>query len=309
MPRILLAAGAVLLLVAAVLAVLLRHHGSHPAGSVTVSIPAHTTTTAPATTTTAAPPPPTTTAPPSTVPFSWDDAGGLVVHTDSVDPAQLGQEMRGAGFGWLAVDIANLDPNWIARFRTASGLPVGGWSVLQDDPPTDASAAAQAVTQNSLAFYIADAEQPYAYTQGASRSDAGYAASKQFVTAFRAAEPSLPAAVSSFCRPDQHDLNWSAWVNGDFDFLPQAYVNDFGMRVSPASCVLGAAKWFPLARVHPTVGSYSGLRGIVPPARWIALLRAAHTTGFSIYPAEAGMSPESWQAYGAALPALAHAVR
>lgn len=241
--------------------------------------------------------------------MSWDNAGGLVVHLDSVDPAQLGQEMRSAGFGWLAVDLANLDSNWIDRFRAASGLPVGGWSVLQNDPATDAAAAAQAVQQNSLAFYIADAEQPYAYTQGGLRSDAGYAASKQFVAAFRAAEPTLPAAVSSFCRPDQHDLDWSAWVAGGFQFLPQAYVNDFGPGVAPAACVLGAAKWFPPARVHPTVGSYSGLLGIVPPARWIALLRAAHTTGFSIYPAEAGMSPESWQAYGAALATLAHRVR
>lgn len=311
MPRLLLAAGTALLLVAAVLAVLLRHHASHPAASVTVSVPAHTTTAAPPPpATTTAPPPPTTTAPPppppSAVPMSWDDAGALVVHTDSVDPTQLGQEMRSAGFGWLAVDLANLDGTWVDRFRTASGLPVGGWSVLQNDPATDAAAAAQAVQQNNLAFYIADAEQPYAYTQGALRSDAGYAASKQFVDAFRAAEPSLAAAVSSFCRPDQHDLDWSAWVNGHFEFLPQAYVNDFGLSVAPAACVLGAAKWFPPARVHPTIGSYQGLRGIVSPARWIALLRAAHTTGFSIYPAEAGMSPESWQAYGAVLATLAH---
>jgi hypothetical protein len=312
MPRLLLAAGTALLLVAAVLAVVLRHHASHPAASVTVSLPAHTTTptttAAPTTTTAPPPPPPTTTAapPPTPVAMSWDDAGALVVHPDSVDPAQLGQEMRSAGFGWLAVDLANLDGNWIDRFRTASGLPVGGWSVLQDDPATDAAAAAQSVQQNGLTFYIADAEQAYAYTQGGLTSDAGYAASKQFVDAFRAAEPTLPAAVSSFCRPDQHDLDWSAWVAGGFEFLPQAYVNDFGLSVAPAACVLGAAKWFPRARVHPTIGSYSGVRGIVSPARWIALLRAAHTTGFSIYPAEAGMSPESWQAYGAALAALAH---
>jgi hypothetical protein len=266
---------------------------------VTVSLPAHTTTAA---TTTAPVPPP----PPPEVAFSWDDAGGLVVHPDAVDPAQLGQELRGAGFGWLAVDLENADPAWIDRFRIASGLPVGGWSVLGDDAAADAAAASAAVQQDGLAFYIADAEASYAYTQNGVHSDDGYARSKQFVSAFRALQPTLPAAVSSYCRPDENDLDWAAWVTGDFEFLPQAYVNDFGAKVAPAVCVLGAAKWFPRSRVHPTIGSYSGLRGVVDPPRWIALLRAAHTTGFSIYPAEAGMSPEAWQAYGAALPALAH---
>ena len=301
MPRILLAAGAVLLLVALSLAVALRHHGPRPAASVTVPLPAHTTTT----TTTTAPPPPTT-APPPAVAMSWDAAGGLVVHPTDIDPTLLGTEMRDAGFGWLAVDLAHYDADWVSRFRTASGLPVGGWSVLGDDAPADAASAAQAVSDDSLAFYIADAEATYGYTQqGNVQSPASFARSRAFVTAFRAAQPRLPAAVSSYCRADEHDLDWSAWVKAGFEFLPQAYVNDFGASASPAACARGAVHWFPLAHVHPTIGSYSGERGIVDPARWIALLRAAKTTGFSIYPAEVGMSPEAWQAYGAVAGELA----
>ena len=237
--------------------------------------------------------------------MSWESAGGMVVHPDAIDPAQLGTEMRAAGFGWLAVDLAHLDPGWIARFVTASGLPVGGWSVLGDDPTADAAAAVQAVQQNALAFYIADAEQSYGYTQGAATSSVAFARSRQFVEAFRAAEPSLPAAISSFCRPDEHDLDWPAWAGAGFDFLPQAYVNDLGTMLAPAACVRGAATWFPAARVHPTVGSYAGMHGLVSPARWLALLRKARTTGFSVYPAEVGMSPEDWQAYGAGLAAVA----
>jgi hypothetical protein len=238
--------------------------------------------------------------------MSWDAAGGLVVHPSDIDPAQLGTEMRDAGFGWLAVDLEHFDADWVSRFRIASGLPVGGWSVLGDDPQADAATAARAVRDNALAFYIADAEAPYGYTQyGNLQSPASFARSKAFVTAFRAAQPSLPAAVSSYCRADQHDIDWSTWANAGFDFLPQAYVNDFGTRVSPAACARGAAQWFPLARVHPTIGSYSGVHGFVEPARWIALLRAAKTTGFSIYPAEVGMSPEAWQAYGAVAGQLA----
>lgn len=296
MPRILLAAGVVLLLLAGGLAVFLHRRGPHQASSVTVSLPAHTTT-APATTTATTTTPATTTAPP--IVMSWDADGGLVVHPDAVDPAQLGEEMRAAGFGWLAVDLAHFDADWVNRFRAASGLPVGGWSVLWDHPIADATAAVQAVQQYGLAFYIADAEAPYGYTQGPIQSSAGFARSRQFVRAFRASEPTLPAAVSSYCRADEHDLDWAAWANAGFEFLPQAYVNDFGRLASPATCVRAAARWFPPARVHPTVGSYSGLLGIVPPARWIALLRADGTTGFSIYPAEVGMSPEDWQAYAA----------
>jgi hypothetical protein len=102
-----------------------------------------------------------------------------------------------------------------------------------------------------------------------------------------------------------HDLDWSAWANGGFEFLPQAYVNDFGPEVAPAVCVSSAAKWFPRAKVHPTVGSYSGTaEGFVPPSRWIQLLAQAHTTGFSIYPAEVAMPDENWAAYGDAIVSL-----
>jgi hypothetical protein len=293
MPRILLAAGAALLLVAGILAAVFHGRTVRTATAVTVTLPAPTTT--------ALPPPP----PPPAVAMSWQSAGGMVVHPSAIDPAQLGTEMRAAGFGWLAVDLDDLDPGWIARFRSASGLPVGGWSVLGDDAAGAAAAAVQAIQQNDLAFYIADAEQSYGYTQGAETSPAAYARSRQFVQAFRAAEPSLPAALSSFCRPDEHDLDWSAWAAAGFDFLPQAYVNDLGSMLAPSACAAGARRWFPLARVHPTVGSYSGTYGIVSPARWLALLRRAHTTGFSIYPAEVGTSPQDYAAYGAGLGAVA----
>ena len=299
MSRVLLAAGAVLLFVAALLAAVTQTRGATTTIAVSVSVPLHTTKAKPK------PKPPKPTPPPPAVAMSWQNAGAFVVHPGSVDPAQLGQQMRAAGFGWVAVDLASLDPGWIARFRLASGLPVGGWSVLGTSPQSDANRAAQLVRQNSLAFYIADAELPYGYTIGATKSSATFARSRQFVAAFRAAEPTLPAAVSSYCRADRHDIDWAAWANAGFDFLPQAYANDFGAAAFPRLCTNAAAQWFPRSRVHPTIGSYSGDKGIVPPDTWIDLLRAAHTTGFSIYPAEAGMSPENWQAYGAVTGELA----
>lgn len=305
MPRILIAAGAALLAVALLVALLLhRGSSSSHATSVTISVPARTTTIAPATTTTPSAPPPPTAA------FSWDGAGVILWHPTQVDPEQLGTTLRASGFDWIAVylggpgDPATPDAGWLYRVKLTSGLPVGGWSVLGDDPAADATLAADAVQQYNLAFYIADAEAPLGFTQGIDRSDSRYARSHAFADAFRVTEPSLPAAVSSYCRPDEHDLDWGSWASAGFVFLPQAYVNDFGSKVSPAACVFGAAKWFAPANVHPTIGSYAGARGIVSATTWVHLLAQAHTTGFSIYPAEVGMTAESWQTYANAITTL-----
>jgi hypothetical protein len=299
------AAGALLLGVALVLA-LAWHRGPRNAVTVTVSVPVRTTTegttTAPTTTTPATQPPP--------VALSWQGAGAIVVHIGDIGPTELGKTLRAAGFDWVAVFLGGPgepsppQPGDLYRLELASGLPVGGWSVLGDDPAADAATAVQLVTQDHLAFYIADAEAPYGYTDGSSTSSTRYARSKIFVDAFRAAEPTLPAGVSSYCRPDQHDLDWGAWAKAGFVFLPQAYVNDFGAKVAPAECVRGAAQWFPASDVHPTVASYAGTRGIVTASRFAELLAQAHTTGFSIYPAEVGMTPADWQTYAHAIATL-----
>jgi hypothetical protein len=242
--------------------------------------------------------------------MSWDDAGGIVWHAENVDPILLGQQMRAAGFGWVAVylgesdSVSPPDPSWIARFRAASGLPVGGWSVLGADPAADAAQAVQLIEQDGLAFYIADAEAPYGFTDGETHSPTRFARSQAFISAFRTAEPDLPAAVSSYCRPDEHDLDWAAWAQGGFAFLPQAYVNDLGAAAAPAVCARAAARFFPRSQVHPTVGSYSGAYGIVDPGRLAQLLAQAGTTGFSVYPAEAGMDRQGWQAYGNAIASM-----
>lgn len=304
LPLVLLLAGAVLLVVAVVAIVLVtpRRRSAVTATSTTTTPaatttePVTTTAPAPATTTTTAPAttaaPATTTAPPPPVPFSWQHAGGLVVHADAIDPVVLAQAMRGAGFGWVAVLLADgrsqvtLPPTWIQRFRAASDLPVGGWTVLRDDPVADARLAAQLVAQDGLDFYVADAEQEYAYTNGADRSSVRFARSRQFVTAFRAAEPNLPAALSSYCRADRADLDWAAWAGAGFDFLPQAYPQQLGPNGEPDVCVRAAAGFFPRARVHPTLGVQPGTYPTPAPQDYGTLLARAGTVGFSVYPAE-----------------------
>jgi hypothetical protein len=317
LPRILLLAGVGLLLADAAVVLALRHwRGARNAGAtatqppstaVTSTAPPATTAPAPSTTppppATTAPPPPATTAPtttqpppPSPVPLSWGDAGAIIVDVSAANPEWLGQMMRNSGFGWVALPLGGPDgltpppADWAGRFRAASGLPVGGWSVLGDDPARDAADAVSLLRSGGLSFYIADAEAPY--NGHADRSGA-------FVTAFRALEPTMPAALSSFC--DANGIGLAAWAKAGFAFLPQAYVNDFGDSVSPAACVRAAAPYFTRARVHPMVACYQGQQGYVTPTQFAQLLAQAKTTGFSVFPAETLVNPDDWQTYAQAI--------
>jgi len=259
-----------------------------------------TTKVKPQPTTTAPPPPP----PPPSVPMSWSNAGAFVVHTHDVDPTWLGQQMRQAGFGWVAIYLGSsgnaeqIDPGWATRFIQASGLPVGGWTVLVGYPHSDAGFAATQLKRNGLTFYIANAEASY---QGKA------AASQSFVTRFRQLEPNITAGLSSLC--DASGIGLAPWAQAGFAFLPQAYVNDFGNYVAPAVCVHAASAYFPLSSIHPTVGSYHGQRGWMSPQQYAPLLAAAGTTGFSVYNAETNMSAQAWQAFGQAIRQQGIAVR
>lgn len=237
--------------------------------------------------------------------MSWSNAGAMVVQTHDVDPTWLGEQMRSAGFGWVAIFLGStgnavaIDPGWVTRFILASGLPVGGWTALNGNAHADAGFAATQLKLNGLSFYIADAEYAYQQRHGASQS---------FVTQFRKLEPAMTAGLSSLC--DARGIGLQPWAAAGFAFLPQAYVNDFGSSVSPAACVRAAVGYFPLSAIHPTVGSYHGQKeGFVPVHQYTRLLAQAGTTGFSIYPAETQMDAEAWQAYGQAIKALHIATR
>lgn len=242
--------------------------------------------------------------------MSWRSAGAFVWHETDVDPAALGQEMRANGFGWVAIRIHDglasdpVDPTWIERFRAASGLPVGGWGVLRDQPQQEAQLASSLIGRYGLDFYIADAEAEYAYSGVDGPSSTRFARSEQFVAAFRALHPDLPAGLSSFCRPDQVDLDWAAWQRAGFVFLPQAYVSQLGPAAAPALCVQGAARYFPKEDVHPTLATYRDVHALPSPAAYSRMLAQAGTVGFSLYLAEVAMTPPSWQAYGKAIAQL-----
>jgi hypothetical protein len=249
-----------------------------------------------------------TQAPPQ-VPLAWRSAGAFIWHTDGIDPSRLGQELRANGFGWVALRIHDgtrvdqVDSDWIARFRRASGLPVGGWGVLRDQPGKEARLAGSLIAQLGLDFYIADAEMEYEYSNQSGQSAQRFGRSAAFVNAFRTIEPQLPVALSSYCRADTHDIDWSAWRGAGFAFMPQAYVDQFGGAAAPAVCAAGAAGFFAPGEVHPTVGAFASSRPLPSPAAYAQMLKAAGTVGFSVYLAE-NMPDTAWRDYGQAITAL-----
>jgi hypothetical protein len=87
-------------------------------------------------------------------------------------------------------------------------------------------------------------------------------------------------------------LNYAAWRNGGFDLLPQAYYNAYPKIYRPDLTVAHAlrAGW-PIERVHPIIGVY----GHFPAARYVPLLQAAGSTGFSVYLAD-GATPADYAA-------------
>jgi hypothetical protein len=242
--------------------------------------------------------------------MSWRSAGAFVWHETDVDPTLLGREMRGNGFGWVAIRIHDgltrdpVDPGWIDRFRAASGLPVGGWGVLREQPQQEAQLASSLIGRYGLDFYIADAEAEYAYSGPDGQSPTRYARSGQFVAAFRALRPNLPSGLSSFCRPDQADLDWAAWRNAGFAFLPQAYIGQLGPAGAPEACVQGAARFFPKEDVHPTLATFRNVYAAPTPTAYSRMLARAGTVGFSLYLAEVAMPGPKWQAYGRAIAQL-----
>jgi hypothetical protein len=247
--------------------------------------------------------------------MSWEGAGAFVWHETDIAPETLGLQLRENGFSWVAVlihDGLTADPvegEWVQRFRAASRLPVGGWGVLRTEPELESELAHRLVDHYSLDFYIANAEAEYKFSNDDGSSPERFGRSQRFVEAFRALEPDTPAAISSYCRADRQDIDWRAWNDSRFVFLPQAYVNDFGSAASPAACAEGAAGFFPTDAVHPTVGVYTGQQGEPSPERYAALLDEAGTVGFSVYLAETRMYAGQWHTFGKAIAELGIARR
>jgi hypothetical protein len=253
-------------------------------------------------------PPEPTPPPPASVAFSWRSAGALVWHETDVEPTLLGRILREAGFGWVAVRVQDgtvedpVQADWVYRFRLASGLPVGGWGVLRTEPEAEARLGSELVTRYGLDFYVANPEVEYEFSGADGPSDERSGRSSRFVGAFRTLRPSpFPLGLSSYCRPDHHDIDWASWRRAGAAFLPQAYVNDIGAEGSPPACVAASHGVFAGDDIHPTIGMHIGLRGTVDVATYVDLLARAGTVGFSVYLAETRMTDADWRALGSAI--------
>lgn len=203
-------------------------------------------------------------------------------------PTALAQTLEGAHFTWIAfhahngIGVSNaVNQDWISVMR-AHGLRVGLWGWEDAHPWLAAQLAAFEVRMWGADFYIADAE----YDYQRARHSAGWYRSQIFAKTFRQYEPDLPAAMTTFgaaIAPWVLPIDFAAWRDNGFDLLPQAYYNQFPKVDRPDQTVAHAirAKW-PIDRVHPVIGVYRKY----PAANYVPLLRAAGTTGYSVYLAD-----------------------
>lgn len=244
----------------------------------------------------------------------WHQPGVFIERPVNVGPESLGQTMVANGFTWAAILIHNglqrenedqFAIDWQRRLAS-TGVAVGAWGPVREAPEQEAALAAELVARYGLGFYVANAEYEYEYSGSGGPSNDRAGRSGRFVTAFRAHAPTLPAALSTFGRLDQHDLDWQPWLNAGFHFLPQAYPNEDPSLTVPL-CAAGCAQALANPRLdlsrrtHPTIGVYPGARGLVSPDEYVAQLATEpRMRGFSVYLAER-MDPAAWAVYGQAI--------
>jgi hypothetical protein len=257
----------------------------------------------------AAPVAPVVAPPKSTGAAVWKEPGVFAWNIDAFPTDMAIAKMKAQGIKWIALQITDgttvnpkteqyLQQGYIDRLR-AAGIQVGFWGVNRTNPEEEARVVAEQVKKYHADFYVADAEIEYKYTSASGAPDAeAYGRSKRFIQAFRSELPDIPAALSSYGRTDLADIDWKAWQDAGFDWLPQAYLNEFPIY-DPALCVDAAVKsGWPRDRVHPTLGLWGGGQSrLVSADEYIASLRKGGSVGFSSYLAEQ-MSDADWAGLG-----------
>jgi hypothetical protein len=229
------------------------------------------------------------------VPALWKEAGVWVWKPAAFSPGDLGAAAKAGSFKWITVQVHDgvvvqsdaesaFASGWIDAMRSL-GFKVGGWGPLRTSPEDEAKVASDLVAKWKLDFYVADAEAEYKYTApDGSFSPEEFGRSARFVKAFRALQPTLPAAVSSYGRADLADLDWKAWRTGGFVYMPQAYWNE-DLIYQPSACMDAAVKLgWARSTVFPTIGIWGGgARKYVSADEYVADLEKASVVGFSVY--------------------------
>jgi hypothetical protein len=179
-------------------------------------------------------------APPASSYDIFSRAGVMIAESTSSFPAgAFGPLLRENHFSWVAVQIVNGEgvneesawDGWIAAWRCYVPY-VGAWGVNRTSPEAEADLAAEKVAGHDFAFFIADAEQEYKYSQDADYCGECFERSGRWIAEFRSrlagyGLTDLPVALTSFGRVDLADLDWRIWSDSGYHFLPQAYWNEF----------------------------------------------------------------------------------
>jgi hypothetical protein len=216
----------------------------------------------------------------------FDGAGVFIDNVGNFPgPVGLAETLQRDHFSWVAFHSHNgtwasygINSDWVHVMR-AHGLKVGLWGWEDASPWLAAQLAAFEVQVAGADFYIADAEWDYLRA----RHTANWLHSRIFAQTFRRFEPTLPAAMTTFGAAESPwvlPLDYASWRDNGFDLLPQAYFNQFPKVDRPDQTVAHAqrAGW-PIARVHPVIGVYRRY----PASKYVPLLQAAGTTGYSVY--------------------------
>jgi Putative peptidoglycan binding domain len=229
------------------------------------------------------------------------DQPGMLVWNAQNLPGFLPDEMKAAGFGWIALDlhdglslVEKTDYRaLIAQYRSR-GIEVAGWGVLRTQPQEEANLAADLCATYDLHAYIADAELEYGYTQATGPCGECFERSDRWVEAFRA-RTDLELALSSYSILANHDAHYVPWIQAGAAAMPQTYTNEFTWA-TPEAGVAGAVdlkqphnppNGWPRDLIYPTIGNYP-VDGVHLPsaAEYADLLRQARVVSFCIYLAE-----------------------
>lgn len=191
--------------------------------------------------------------------------GGLgiwVWNASSNDPDKFCQRLAANHYSWVAVKAHDGGSAYNSAERLQAWknacrkhrLSFGVWGYCSGDPNVDVSMAISSVHRWSPDFYIADVEIEY------ERAPAG--SSRIFCERFRQAlGHHYPRVISSFGRVDYHSgIDFKAWKEHGFDFMPQAYQNE-SLADAPSLCVDVAQRIWPRNRIFPTLATYKGARG------------------------------------------------
>lgn len=177
-----------------------------------------------------------------------------------------------AGFKWCAAqafdDTALIEQAAMGAFRDgvrARGMYFGIWGVHHDDPSGDATRASSQIDLWGADFYIANAEIEYKVDGPGTRAH-----SATFVNAFRALQPDIAAALSTYgaianeigVLGDITDVNGGvmdlkSWYDAGFHVMPQAYASDAVYVPDRVIRHFRRCRW-PFSGIHPTLGIFIG---------------------------------------------------